>query len=64
MKTLEELTENGLGYFTGYTDALADFANLLIDPSVYDGKHSSILLNYLNEYVTRMLKEGMEDAAK
>lgn len=59
MKTLKELQERGTNYLCGYTDALGDIAQLLIDR-----QHTGGLLEYLNTYIDTLLKEGMEDAAK
>lgn len=61
MKTLKELQEHGLNYLIGYTDALADFANLLIDdPDLYDPCHNQAILNFMNKYLSELLQEGCE----
>ena len=59
MKTLKELQERGTNYLCGYTDALVDIAQLLIDRQRAGG-----LLEYLNTYIDTLLEEEKEDAAK
>lgn len=64
MKTLKELRERGINYLNGYTDALKDFTEMLMDPKVYDQKHTGVLLKQIDAYIDSLMKEGMEDAAK
>lgn len=61
MKTLKELRERGLNYLIGYTDALADLAQLLIDnEDLYDPTHNQEILRFMNEYISEMLKESLK----
>lgn len=68
LKTLKELQGHGINYLIGYTDALADLAKLLIEdpdyPELYEPTHNQQILKVLNEYISKLLKEGMEGAAK
>ena len=66
MKTLKEMQEQGINYLTGYTDALKDFTEMLMNPVIYDQKHTGVLLKYVNAYVDGLIKEKeeMENVAK
>lgn len=64
MKTLKELQDRGTNYLCGYTDALAEFASMLIKPALYDREHTGVLLTYLTEYLDILLKEGAGNVTK
>ena len=64
MKTLKELQARGLNYLIGYTDALKDFTKMLMDPEVYDQKHTGVLLKHIDAYVDSLMKEELENVTK
>lgn len=61
MKTLKELHERGTGYLFGYTDALADLADRLVDdpdhPELYAPDHTQVILDVIIEYFDKLIKE-------
>ena len=58
MKTLKELHERGINYLIGYTDALKDVAQEIIDnEDLYDPFHNQAILKFMNDYIMEMLKE-------
>ena len=64
MKTLKELQERGTNYLCGYTDALKDFTEMLMDPKVYDQKHTGVLLKHIDAYIDSLMKEELENVTK
>lgn len=57
MKTLKELKDHGINFLCGYTEALRDFVDLIMDPEVYDPHHTSVLMKYIDNYVIDLLHE-------
>lgn len=60
MKTLKEMRKRGTKYLIGYTDALKDFVDLLMDPKFYDRRYSGELLKHIDEYINDQMKEERE----
>lgn len=57
MKTLKELKDHGINFLTGYTEALKDIVDLIMNPEVYDPYHTSVLMKYIDNYVIGLLEE-------
>lgn len=60
MKTLKELKDHNINFLAGYTDALRDIVELITDPKVYDPHYTGALLNYIDDYVKKLLEEAVK----